>query len=117
MDFPYMKTEEDVTSFTSWVAGLKIKKVQGIFSILLLSRWFARLSGLDWWKHKLQYPWILPSIIKSRSRILPADWDITEASTNLNEGQHHWTNQQTGVNLSLLEAIETCAPTLFYFIC
>lgn len=29
MDFPYMKTEEDVTNFTSWVAGLNIKKVQG----------------------------------------------------------------------------------------
>ncbi|KAJ7440435.1 hypothetical protein FB451DRAFT_989648, partial [Mycena latifolia] len=60
----------------------------------------------DWWKHKLQYPWIIPSLIKSRSRIAPADWDITDSTTNLNEGQHHWTNQQTGVKLTLYESIE-----------
>ncbi|KAJ7511946.1 hypothetical protein B0H11DRAFT_1899441 [Mycena galericulata] len=88
MDFPYMKTQEDVDKFTEWIAGLKIKKVQ------------------NWWKHKLQYPWIIPSLIKSLSRITPEDWDITDSTTNLNEGQHHWTNQQTGVNLTLLESVE-----------
>ncbi|KAJ7702554.1 hypothetical protein B0H14DRAFT_2291350, partial [Mycena olivaceomarginata] len=89
MDFPYMKTEEDLAHFTSWIRTLNIKKVR------------------DWWTHKIQYPWILPSLIKSRSRIDPADWDLTDASTNLNEGQHHWTNQQTGVKLTILEAIGT----------
>ncbi|KAJ7476811.1 hypothetical protein FB451DRAFT_1366387 [Mycena latifolia] len=89
MDFPYLKTEEDLAAFTAWIGTLKIKKVQ------------------DWWKHKLQYPWIRPSLIKTLSRIHPDDWDITDASTNLNEGQHHWTNQQTGVHLTILEAIET----------
>ncbi|KAJ7884105.1 hypothetical protein B0H14DRAFT_3744781 [Mycena olivaceomarginata] len=86
MDFPYMKTEEDLAHFTSWI---------------------------DWWTHELQYPWILPSLSKSRSRIDPADWDITDASTNLNEGQHHWTNQQTGVKLTILEAIETALKVDF----
>ncbi|KAJ7782200.1 hypothetical protein B0H14DRAFT_3585415 [Mycena olivaceomarginata] len=66
-----------------------------------------------WWTHELQYPWILPSLSKSRSRIDPADWDITDASTNLNEGQHHWTNQQTGVKLTILEAIETALKVDF----
>ncbi|KAJ7170271.1 hypothetical protein C8R43DRAFT_876078, partial [Mycena crocata] len=89
MDFPYLKTEEDLAEFTAWIATLKIKKVQ------------------DWWNHKLQYPWIRPSLIKTLSRIHPDDWDITDASTNLNKGQHHWTNQQTGVHLPILEAIET----------
>ncbi|KAJ7435706.1 hypothetical protein B0H11DRAFT_2366612 [Mycena galericulata] len=50
--------------------------------------------------------WIIPSLIKSLSRITPEDWDITDSTTNLNEGQHHWTNQQTGVNLTLLESVE-----------
>ncbi|KAJ7804189.1 hypothetical protein B0H13DRAFT_2687480 [Mycena leptocephala] len=95
MDFPYMKTEEDVTNFTSWVAGLNVKKVQ------------------DWWKHKLQYRWIIPSLVKSQSRIHSADWDITDSSTNLNEGQHHWTNQQTGVKLTPLEAVEAARKVDF----
>ncbi|KAJ7775246.1 hypothetical protein B0H14DRAFT_2631856 [Mycena olivaceomarginata] len=76
---PYLKTDTDIDDFTAWIGTLKIKKVT------------------DWWKHKLQYPWILPSLIKSRFRIHPADWDITDSSTNLNGGQHHWTNQRTGV--------------------
>ncbi|KAJ7354243.1 hypothetical protein DFH08DRAFT_955640 [Mycena albidolilacea] len=87
MDFPYMKTDEELEEFTAWIGSLNIKKVQ------------------DWWKHKLRDPWIPPSLIKSRSRIHAADWDITDASTSLNEGQHHWTNQQTGVKLTILEAI------------
>ncbi|KAJ7301875.1 hypothetical protein DFH08DRAFT_992172 [Mycena albidolilacea] len=95
MDFPYLKTEEDLADFTSWISTLGIKKVQ------------------DWWKHKLQYPWILPSLIKSRSRIHSADWDITDSSTNLNDGQHHWTNQQTGVKLTILEAIEVARKVDF----
>ncbi|KAJ7802256.1 hypothetical protein B0H14DRAFT_2185786, partial [Mycena olivaceomarginata] len=95
MDLPFMKTEDDLAQFTSWIGTLNIKKVR------------------DWWIHKLQYPWILPSLIKSRSRIDPADWDIFDASTNLNEGQHHWTNQQTGVKLTILEAIETARKVDF----
>ncbi|KAJ7176340.1 hypothetical protein C8R43DRAFT_1102271 [Mycena crocata] len=95
MDFPYLKTEEQLAEFTAWIGTLKIKKVQ------------------DWWKHKLQYPWIRPSLIKTLSRIHPDDWDITDASTNLNEGQHHWTNQQTGVHLTILEAIETARKVDF----
>ncbi|KAJ7745834.1 hypothetical protein DFH07DRAFT_977183, partial [Mycena maculata] len=95
MDFPYMKTEEDVAKFTEWISRLQIKKVQYC------------------WKHKLQYSWIIPSLIKSRSRITPSDWDITDATTNLNEGQHHWTNQQTGVQLTLLESIESARKVDF----
>ncbi|KAJ7440024.1 hypothetical protein FB451DRAFT_966547, partial [Mycena latifolia] len=95
MDFPYLKTEEDFNRFTAWVSGLNIKKVQ------------------DWWKHKLQYRWIPSSLIKTRSGIHPDDWDITDGTTNLNEGQHHWTNQQTGTKLTILEAIETARKVDF----
>ncbi len=33
------------------------------------------------------------------------DWDRTAPTTNIGEAQHHWTNINTGVSLSLLEAI------------
>jgi hypothetical protein len=34
------------------------------------------------------------------------DWDNTPSTTNTGEAQHHWTNLQTGVKQSLVEAIE-----------
>ncbi|KAJ7719564.1 hypothetical protein B0H16DRAFT_1795091, partial [Mycena metata] len=103
MEFPYMKTDTDVANFTAWITSLNNKKVQGSSNYAFVM--FNTYSiPIDWWKHKLQYPWILPSLIKSRSHIHAADWDITESSTNLNEGQHHWTNQRTGVKLSPYEA-------------
>ncbi|KAJ7801467.1 hypothetical protein B0H14DRAFT_2246101, partial [Mycena olivaceomarginata] len=92
---PYLKTDTDIDDFTAWIGTLKIKKVT------------------DWWKHKLQYPWILPSLIKSRFRIHPADWDITDSSANLNGGQHHWTNQRTGVKLTILEVVESARKVDF----
>ncbi|KAJ7711613.1 hypothetical protein B0H16DRAFT_1816530, partial [Mycena metata] len=42
---------------------------------------------------------IVPCLVKSQSRILPEHW----------EAQHHWTNTQTGIKLSLVEGIERCA--------
>lgn len=62
---------------------------------------------LAWWSHKTVNKWILPSIIKCLSKIDPADWDICDASNNLNEGQHHRTNLDTGIKLTITEAIET----------
>ncbi|KAJ7105560.1 hypothetical protein C8R44DRAFT_886506 [Mycena epipterygia] len=35
------------------------------------------------------------------------DWDNTPATTNTGEAQHHWTNLNTGVKLSVVEAIES----------
>jgi len=35
------------------------------------------------------------------------DWDLTPPTTNIGESQHHWTNINTGIQLSLLEAILT----------
>lgn len=62
---------------------------------------------IAWWKHKTVNKWILPSIIKCMSKIDPASWDISDASNNLNEGQHHRTNLDTGIKLTITEAIET----------
>ncbi|KAJ7663763.1 hypothetical protein DFH06DRAFT_986442, partial [Mycena polygramma] len=60
-----------------------------------------------WWRHKEMHAWSIPSIVKSQSRI-PADvWDSTPSTTNTNEAQHHWTNLQTGIRLTPVEALES----------
>ncbi|KAJ7821042.1 hypothetical protein B0H13DRAFT_1520259, partial [Mycena leptocephala] len=41
-----------------------------------------------------------------RSLGVKEDWDNTPSTTNTGEAQHHWTNLQTGVKQSLVEAIE-----------
>ncbi|KIM88057.1 hypothetical protein PILCRDRAFT_62944, partial [Piloderma croceum F 1598] len=87
MNFPYLESCKQVDEFTLFIRGLNIKKIS------------------DWWSHKLQHRWIIPSIIKSCSQIYPEDWDQVPATTNGGEGQHHWMKQQTGSCLSLLEAI------------
>ncbi|KAG6913688.1 hypothetical protein DXG01_005156 [Tephrocybe rancida] len=87
INFPYLKSQEDLDDFTCFVKDLKIKKIH------------------DWWMHKIQSKWIIPCILKSKSRILPEHWDITPATTNMGEAQHHWTNKQSGIKLPIVEAI------------
>ncbi|KAF9479178.1 hypothetical protein BDN70DRAFT_984560 [Pholiota conissans] len=89
MNFLYLETKEEVDNFSAWVKGLKIPKVQA------------------WWDHKVNNSWILPSLIKCLSKMDSEDWDLTAPTTNVGESQHHWTNINTGVMLSLLEAILT----------
>lgn len=105
-EFPYLPSREEVDKFTLFVQQLGVKKISGF----LLSSWYfgARwlMLPLDWWVHKTQNAWILPAIIKSCSRITPEHWDRLPSTTNGGEGQHHWTNVQTGIGLPLLEAIE-----------
>ncbi|EDR12626.1 uncharacterized protein LACBIDRAFT_323219 [Laccaria bicolor S238N-H82] len=38
---------------------------------------------------------------------LKIDWESIPATMNIGEGQHHWTNQQSGIKLPLVEAILT----------
>jgi hypothetical protein len=51
-------------------------------------------------------PWFFPSFNRFLSNIPEDDWYLTPGDTNLNESAHPYTNQHTGTNLSLLEAIE-----------
>ncbi|KAF8909313.1 hypothetical protein CPB84DRAFT_1703009 [Gymnopilus junonius] len=88
-NFLYMETKEEVDKFSEWIKSLNIPKVQA------------------WWDHKVVNTWILPALIKCLSKINPDDWDITASTTNVGESQHHYTNINTGIKLSLLEAILT----------
>ena len=50
-------------------------------------------------------PWFIPSVNQFMSKIPETDWYLTPGDTNLNESAHPFTNMHTGINLSLLEAI------------
>ncbi|KAJ6505028.1 hypothetical protein C8R45DRAFT_971670 [Mycena sanguinolenta] len=89
MDFIYIDSDEKIQEFSEFVSSLGVKKIQ------------------DWWDHKAMSAWILPCLIKSQSPMSSEDWDKTPSTTNTGEGQHHWTNSQTGTKLTLVEAIET----------
>lgn len=66
---------------------------------------------LAWWSHKLDHCWILPAIMPLHTKIDSEHWALTQATTNMGEGQHHWTNTNTGTKLSLVEAIERLLST------
>ncbi|KAF8981173.1 hypothetical protein BDQ17DRAFT_1242741 [Cyathus striatus] len=89
--FPYMKATE-VDSFMKFIDSLGIDKIKA------------------WWLHKLHNKWILPSIVKSLSKIYSEDWDICSATMNTGEGQHTWINQLTRIGLPLKEAVESYIP-------
>ncbi|KAJ6485503.1 hypothetical protein DFH09DRAFT_1339782 [Mycena vulgaris] len=60
----------------------------------------------DWYKHKIQYSWLLPGYNESLSLFPPGFWGQTPSHTNLVKSAHVATNQETGIKLLPLEAIE-----------
>ncbi|KAJ7879348.1 hypothetical protein B0H13DRAFT_2543696 [Mycena leptocephala] len=89
MDFTYIDSKESLDEFSSFVYGLKIKKIS------------------DWWRHKEMHEWIIPCIVRSQSLIPAEVWDATPSTTNTNEAQHHWTNSLAGIKLTPVEALES----------
>ncbi|KAG6904698.1 hypothetical protein DXG01_007829, partial [Tephrocybe rancida] len=87
--FMYLKTKTEVEEFGTWIATLEAKEVK------------------DWWAHKINNKWILPSLVPCLTKITPEDWAITQSTSNIGESQHQWTNRHTSIKLSLLEAILT----------
>ncbi|KAJ7486492.1 hypothetical protein FB451DRAFT_949962, partial [Mycena latifolia] len=66
----------------------------------------AKNGFSDWISDKDSIPWFFPSINRFLSNMSEDDWGLTPGDTNLNESAHPYTNQHTGTNLSLLEAIQ-----------
>ncbi|KAJ6527597.1 hypothetical protein DFH09DRAFT_1094759 [Mycena vulgaris] len=62
----------------------------------------------DWYKHKIQYSWLLPGYNESLSLFPPGFWGQTPSHTNLVESANVATNRETGIKLLPLEAIERC---------
>lgn len=115
MNFMYVESQEELDRFSAWIHGLRKPKVQGMCLLLMTWSLWEDLAQyfLAWWDHKVQNKWILPAIIKCLSKIPPDDWDRVPATTNVGEGQHHWTNINTGIQHSLLEAILTYIGVFF----
>jgi hypothetical protein len=67
----------------------------------------AKMAFIDWVTDKESIKaWFWPSINEFLSSIPKEDWYLTPGDTNLNESAHPYTNQHTGTNLPLLEAIQ-----------
>ncbi|KAJ7038863.1 hypothetical protein C8F04DRAFT_1392709 [Mycena alexandri] len=86
---PYIKTQQELDEFVQWCKDSEYKVVR------------------DWIVDKASVPWFFPSINEFLSHIPEEDWYLTPGDTNLNESAHPYTNQHTGTNLALLEAIDT----------
>ncbi|KAJ3716985.1 hypothetical protein C8R42DRAFT_724623 [Lentinula raphanica] len=92
-NFMYLSSDTEIEEFTAWVNGLKkndkTKAIQGMFA---------------WWKDKLK-PYILSGILKCRSNMSDTAWAVTPTTTNINEMQHKFTNEHTGIKTTIVEAI------------
>ncbi|KAJ7730115.1 hypothetical protein DFH07DRAFT_756469, partial [Mycena maculata] len=86
---PYIKTQQELDEFVQWCKDSEYKVVR------------------DWIADKDSAPWFFPSINRFLSNMSEDDWLLTPGDTNLNESAHPYTNQHTGTNLSILEAIQT----------
>src|SRR5258705_6998524 len=111
MNFMYLESEEEV-ALGSTVLESRRSRVRALSSLFLDHPNVH--CYLAWWDHKVQNKWILPALIKCLSKIPPEDWDRVPSTTNVGGGQHHWTNINTGIQHSLLEAILTYISIRFY---
>ncbi|KAJ7912720.1 hypothetical protein B0H13DRAFT_1488514, partial [Mycena leptocephala] len=85
----YLKTPRELDEFIEWCKKSEHKVVR------------------DWVTDKESIKaWFWPSINEFLSSIPKEDWYLTPGDTNLNESAHPYTNQHTGTNLPLLEAIQ-----------
>ncbi|KAK7026129.1 hypothetical protein VNI00_015704 [Paramarasmius palmivorus] len=89
LNFVHLESRQAVDGFTSHVKKMNQKAISA------------------WWDHKLSFPWILPCLIKALSPMYAEDWDAILPNTNTGESQHHWTNNLTGINLTLVVAVES----------
>ncbi|KAJ7773919.1 hypothetical protein B0H16DRAFT_114703 [Mycena metata] len=89
-DFKYLKTPEEVGTFSAWLATL------------------ADPNGVlkRWWGHKTMHSWLLRGVIHCLSNIPLEHWNTMEATTNLGEAQHAWNNAQTGISMGLIESFK-----------
>ncbi|KAJ7651799.1 hypothetical protein B0H17DRAFT_1215189 [Mycena rosella] len=83
-----LKSHEDIETWHNYCRNHENKKLQ------------------DWYKHKIQYSWLLPGYNKSLSLFPAGFWSQTPNHTNLVESAHVATNRETGIKLSPLEAIQ-----------
>ncbi|KAF8146022.1 hypothetical protein K438DRAFT_1628949 [Mycena galopus ATCC 62051] len=87
LGFPYLVSDDEIEQYCTFCANSSISQVQ------------------NWWAHKLNYPWLLPSLNRHLSKMDKRYWDLTPSDTNPIEGSHAQDNQVNTTNRPLLEAI------------
>lgn len=108
-----MQTPEDIAGWHHFCQSHQNKKLQGTQhrAKFIESRDFVLsltwLVFIDWYKHKVQYPWLLPGFNETLSRFPPGFWSKSPNHSNLVESGHVQTNLETGIRLTPLEAIES----------
>ncbi|KAI0681911.1 hypothetical protein C8T65DRAFT_751106 [Cerioporus squamosus] len=85
---PHLETEAQLAEFKVFCHGTKNKAL------------------LDWLNDKERAPWFYATLNPNFSQMPREDWESTSITTNVNESSHTVTNQNTGIGLLLLEAIE-----------
>ncbi|KAJ7062396.1 hypothetical protein C8F01DRAFT_1252221 [Mycena amicta] len=91
---PFIKTQQELEEFIADCKRSQYKQVR------------------DWIADKDSIPWFFPSFNENLSRIPKEDWATTPRDTNLNESAHPFTNQNTGMNLVILDAVRTIQSRL-----
>ncbi|KAJ7854152.1 hypothetical protein B0H14DRAFT_3865581 [Mycena olivaceomarginata] len=87
LGFPYLETSEEIAAYRDFCQASTNPKVQ------------------SWWAHKINYPWLLPSLNRSLTQMSHLHWDLTPGDTNPIEGSHVQDNQVNHTNLTILEAV------------
>lgn len=87
--FPGLKTDEEIASWHEFCSGLAKNHEQ----------------VNEWYKHKLNNPFLLEGINQHLSPMDADNFRLTPRDTNLIEGAHAGRNAETGINLSLMDAI------------
>ncbi|KAJ7053187.1 hypothetical protein C8F01DRAFT_997005, partial [Mycena amicta] len=68
---------------------------------------------IDWWKHKISYPWLLPSLNRYLSKMKNLHFDLIPNDTNAIEGSHAADNRIDRTNHTLLEAMLLCVNSIY----
>ena len=89
----------------------RLKGFMGLKTAEDISEWheFCEKSSdaaiIDWYQQKKIYPWLLPSLNRSLTKMDNESWDLTPNHTNIVETTHAATNAVTLIGKEILEAI------------
>ncbi|KDQ55534.1 hypothetical protein JAAARDRAFT_79892 [Jaapia argillacea MUCL 33604] len=89
----------------------RLKSIMGLKTEAEISAWheFCQASTYEpikeWYKQKIQNPWLLPSINRFLSCIEDTHWNLTPNHSNLVETAHAGRNAETGIGTLILTAI------------
>ena len=101
MDFTSLELESQIKDFSAWVA--EMGKPQIISAPFIFSIFSAHIEAYSQIGGSIR-----PKLMASpcpHQVLFTDDWDRTPGTTNLSEAQHHWTNVNTALKTSLLEAV------------